>query len=149
MKVIFLDVDGPLIPGRQYDGTEYATWFEDVHCHKYHTECIDVIRQICKETGAVVVHNSAHNGSGPEHMLWQARHNKMHDLLHRRDWITGFPNLFERRIDAIKNWLERHPEVTHWCAIDDEHIPHENAILVNFYEGTGEEEYKKALELLT
>jgi hypothetical protein len=34
-------------------------------------------------------------------------------------WLPGAPTYHEQRAGEIRTWLDQHPEITHWCAVDD------------------------------
>jgi hypothetical protein len=35
------------------------------------------------------------------------------------DWLPGAATYHEQRAGEIRTWLDQHPEITHWCAVDD------------------------------
>jgi hypothetical protein len=35
------------------------------------------------------------------------------------DWFPGAPTYHEQRAGEINSWLDQHPEITHWVAVDD------------------------------
>ena len=35
------------------------------------------------------------------------------------DWLPGAPTYHQQRAGEINAWLDQHPEITHWCAVDD------------------------------
>jgi hypothetical protein len=35
------------------------------------------------------------------------------------DWLPGATTYHEQRAGEITAWLDQHPEITHWCAVDD------------------------------
>ena len=34
-------------------------------------------------------------------------------------WLPGAPTYHEQRATEISTWLDQHPEITHWAAVDD------------------------------
>lgn len=134
-KVIFQDVDGPLIPGRLY----YAQ-----HAHMnadfiwlYDPVAVGMLREICTRRGVKIVYSTAHNEEDPNMMRYKARVNGMEDLLHE-DCQTKFRSEMFSKQDAIVEWLRRHPEVDSWLCIDDEDVfrgPHPQHVKVEFSVG--------------
>jgi hypothetical protein len=120
MKIIFQDVDGPLIPGRLYYSRD-AHYNDEKGFFVYDPVAVGMIRELCKRFDAKVVYNTAHNETDPGLMFWKARMNDMDDLLHD-DCRTGFRVECYSKKDAIVTWLRNHPEVTEWIVIDDETI---------------------------
>jgi hypothetical protein len=153
MKIIFLDVDGPLIPGRMYYESGSTFICDPLNdqkvSHRYDPIAVGMIKALCDATGAKVVFNSAHNGGGPASMKWQAKCNDLHEYLHETEWTTQFPNGYGERINGIRGWLENHPEVTTWIDIDDELVPTNRLVHVHFDIGMTIDNYRKALWLLT
>jgi hypothetical protein len=114
-KVIFLDIDGPMIP---------ATMFLiDRMCSLnriFPATTVAVINSLCERTGAKVVFNTTHNQPFPDTPdIGDAlvSHGLSAGHLHPTDANTLYPNI--PRDVAIKEWLARHDEVDDWCAIDD------------------------------
>ena len=35
------------------------------------------------------------------------------------NWLPGAATYHEQRAGEINTWLDQHPEITHWCAVDD------------------------------
>jgi hypothetical protein len=35
------------------------------------------------------------------------------------EWLPGAPTYHEQRAGEIRTWLDQHPKITHWCAVDD------------------------------
>ncbi len=130
MKILFLDVDGPLIPARMYyDGIPRrpfdGTWL-------YDPVAIGMVNALCNKYGAKIVYNSSHNDDGPAHMRAQATANDLDHHLHPTDWITKFPGDTDNRAQGITEWLLRHPEVTNWVDVDDFAVQVTNFALVDF-----------------
>lgn len=114
MKIIFLDIDGVLnvrYPGRD----EYGRLF--------HPHLVENLRNIVEKTEAKIVISSTWRMSGLSIMkeMWEKR-----DL--PGEVIDIIPNFMRERGtilcrgDEIKDWLDRHPEVTNYVYIDDDHV---------------------------
>lgn len=126
-KVIFLDIDGPMIP---------ATMFLLNRMCSHERQCsplaIAVMNRLCQNTGAKIVFNTTHNKNWDgvdsiETALVAQGLNSDH--IHPTDPKTTYP--FNRRDVAVTTWLAKHPEVTDWVALDDaKFTDKENLILV-------------------
>lgn len=138
-KIIFLDIDGPMKPARCY--------FDDdkrkAHNGGWDQLSVAIVNKICKQTGAKIVFNTA----------WNYK-----DILTigKEQGLTGeligktlYPKV-ECRLEAINNWLNMHPaeQIDMWIALDDCHIDHDNAILVDSHVGISLNNYRKATKLL-
>lgn len=132
MKILFLDVDGPLIPNRLYYGGipqfENGIW-------RYDPVAVEIVKYLCQRYGVKIVYNSSHNNGGLEHMINQANANGFDAVHFHADMITDFPLRLNTRLGAIAKWLTYHPEVTKWAVFDDAIIDHVNAIQINFETG--------------
>lgn len=114
-KIIFLDIDGPMIPATMFLVDRMASYNRTFPC-----TTIAVMNRLCEDTGAKIVFNTTHNRpfdgvADIEVAIVSAGLNAAH--LHPSDLKTAYPDL--RRASAVKAWLMRHPEVTDWIALDD------------------------------
>ena len=131
-RVVFLDIDGPMIPTSLY--------FIDGMCSLdrsvMSTIAIGWLRKLVKISGAKIVCNSAHNymdtGAHKEHLTTRdlkqdlIRHGLKEEYFHEI-WRTRFPNPTvlkmsdwrNRRLIAIEEWMRDHVEVD-WVGYDDE-----------------------------
>jgi hypothetical protein len=132
MKIIFQDIDGPLIPMRMYyrgsrphNGSSFI----------YDPVAVDMLRSICERTGAKVVFNTMHNENPADVMMYQAQVNNMPDIMYKEDPITSFDDLLRGRLYAIEQWLTRHPDVDDWIVIDDADINTDKLVQVDFHVG--------------
>lgn len=153
-KVIFLDIDGPIIP-------------IDVPMHDsvYRTTCnkdaIEYLNLLCDETGAKVVTNSMHNyedwiGTDLKDDLvnWGLDENFIHD-----SWRTIFPMIDYSKVNskvrgigrlvAIDHWINYHGD-TSWVCFDDRKFS-EMANLIHIEDGRGikEHHFDSALDILS
>ena len=73
------------------------------------------------------------------------------DVPYHKDWKT-FPKLSGSRGLEIKDWLDDHPKVKLWCAIDDDNSfsieMRSNLVLVDAENGISFKDYLKARSLL-
>lgn len=114
-KVIFLDIDGPMIPASYFLVDNMASWNR-----RFPSTTVAVINRLCERTGAKVVFNTTHNlpFEGVDDIdVALEKQGLDRDYIHATDLQTKYPGL-ERDL-AVKEWLDRHPEVTRWVALDD------------------------------
>lgn len=122
MKIIFQDVDGPLIPGRMYYAKN-GHYSQEHGAFIYDPVAVGMLRELCKRCDAKIVYSTAHNETDLDCMRRKARINGMEDLLHE-DCRTEFRVSLYNKKDAIVEWLRRHPEIggKDWIVFDDETI---------------------------
>lgn len=127
MKVLFLDHYGVLSLSKQpvtrtessmISGSEYddAKLFDD-----FDKDAIDILNDIIDVTGAEIVISSdwkRHKTlSGMCEFYQQQGIKKM--PIDYTAWLPGPDTYHEQRATEINTWLEQHPEITQWAAIDD------------------------------
>jgi len=160
-KIIFLDIDGPMIPGTHYLVNKMAS-FEQDFCPR----CVMVLRKILEKSNAKVVFNSTHNlhlypdkKIGMPGLLTAFEQYDLTKYLHP-SIKTVYPaqtrsDLVPRdctpspRLIAIYEWLHNHYDMSEpnrvlWIAFDDEKIDHKRAITVDFDAGLTMKEYDHA-----
>lgn len=131
-KVIFLDVDGPMIPVRAYflpNQTKPASVFDPC--------AASMLNKLIIESGAKIVISSTWGMFGKQRCVELLRDNGIDPSHLHKDWITP-RKMSSARFHEIKWWLADHPEVTHYVAIDDENLNMEfvpNAVLCDGQEG--------------
>lgn len=145
MKVIFLDNDGVICLasnwGSRFKKTKaYSNIvFElvsnipvEIRFDNFDKKAIKVLNEILTETGAEIVVSSdwRHHATLEELGDYYTQQGiikkplgttpKMRDV-DPKFWkqISYKSELEDERIIEIKQWLENHPEVTHWVAVDD------------------------------
>ena len=132
MKIIFLDIDGVICLSREWGsrGRKIKRWELEggegeppvtIRLDDFNKIAVDVLNDIILTSGADLVISSD----------WRlyATLDEMKDLFHQFGVIKGpidfTPELQTTtkhaniRVDEIKSWLESHPEVEKWVAIDD------------------------------
>lgn len=132
MKIIFLDIDGVICLSREWGSRKNKTkrWELEggegeppvtIRLDDFNKIAVDVLNDIILTSGADLVISSD----------WRlyATLDEMKDLFHQFGVIKGpidfTPELQTTtkhaniRVDEIKSWLESHPEVEKWVAIDD------------------------------
>lgn len=155
MKIICLDLDGPLIPDR-------CKYFDD---EKYqHDFYLDVNHWVTFDPFAVRFLNRLVDMNDDLHFVLHSTWRKHYDKkfldthfsiqgLHVRwhqDWFTD-PQL--SRWDSIDLWLKKHPSVTNemYAILDDEKPPlnfKTRTVRVNEYDGLSEKNCARLISLL-
>lgn len=165
MKIIFLDNDSVICLSNNW-GSRITKWkkfhkknpntkFEDrpLDCRldNFDTKAIKVLNSILEETGAEIVVSSdwryhANIEELGDYYISQGIIKRPIDVtgmfkdLYPKEWqrLRNYAELEYERSMEIKHWLNEHPEVTHWVAVDDINMGEEltNFILTpNDYQG--------------
>lgn len=137
MRIIFLDIDGPMIPVRAFVSNRHASIEQDLD-----PGSVKALRAIVTATEAKIVFNTTHNRMLPSLLDRFAAVGFLRTFDIHDDCHTLYPDL--DRLTAIREWLHRHPEVEHWVAFDDAKIEDERAFLTSFEHGIGFGEYEHA-----
>lgn len=167
-RIIFLDIDGPMIPAVHFLTNCNASFDQD-----FDPRCVMVMKKIIGKVPDVkIVFNSTHNlhlyktdyMPGLLNMwnrsFWNAADgNHLHD-----DNVTSYPNpsrydlipdgrTNSRRLCAIYDWLHGHydidmPDSVSWIAFDDVVIDDDRAFLIDFDDGIGMKAYDHAAQYL-
>ncbi|PHS02822.1 MAG: hypothetical protein COA78_20490 [Blastopirellula sp.] len=154
-KIIFLDIDGPMIPTTSILLDRNASWSQTLD-----GRCVRVLHLILKKSGAKVVFNSTHNRmlyDEPEGLLKIMEEDGVsspglvkrfidagfEDYLHS-EVCTIYPDL--DRLAAINLWLSENgsTEDTLWVAFDDVFLNDDRAYLTSYSLGIGSGEYNHA-----
>lgn len=149
-KIIFLDIDGPMIPGRAYmlpKQTKIVTVFDPV--------AVSMLNTLCKERGwKIVVHSSwVRIMGGQETVDHCVTQGLLAEHFHEDAYCDENENW---RYTRVAKWLKNHPEVEKYVILDDEpykadvfsNYPHpeelkNHLILVDFEDGLLTKEFKK------
>lgn len=143
LRVIFLDIDGVMIPKRAFIRDRNAAWTQRID-----PACAQVLRYIVEDTAAVIVFNTTHSnvthpfrdslGNHPG-LLWRFRAFgfRLGREIHRHA-VTDYPEI--GRLEAIRKWVSEH-EVESWIAFDDAVMEDERAFQVHNAHGIGYHEY--------
>ena len=140
-RVIFLDVDGPMIPVRAFylpNQTPIYSIFDPC--------AVAMLNRLIALSDAKLVITSTWSSKGLEFVKAMLDKNGVEGDIHH-DWTTP-KKLTSSRTNEISWWLSNHSEVTEWVALDDERL--DAAILPKFvqcdtYEGFS---YRNMLEAL-
>jgi hypothetical protein len=111
-KVLFLDIDGVLNSGRTAAATGgYPYCFDEANKARFDWIAVGLIRKLCEKEDASIVLSSS----------WRRGKNAVHECANGLD----LP-IFDKTLDLpgvrgeeIQDWLNRHPEVTHYAIVDD------------------------------
>ena len=143
MKILFLDIDVVMKPGRSY--------FKDFNKKRngdFDPLAVECVNRICERSGAQIVFNSVWNRGTDGSILDITRWEGIGSSYIHRDYVTKYPQYTGDRLGAINNWLSSHQGWTHWVALDDAPIDHENAIRVDPMNGISVENYREVMTLL-
>jgi hypothetical protein len=142
-RILFLDVDGPLIPSGMYVINRRASW--ERMCSPI---CVAIVNELCRKADAKIVFNSTHNRDGSRALADLAREGLDVDFFHE-DAMTGyFQDLsVGTRMGAIEDWMEKNGEAD-WIAFDDSNFTdNERLILIPFEVGITPHHYHLASEI--
>ena len=146
MKVLFLDNDGVICldnnwgsrhkKQKKWSGMKLSMRGREIPVEyrfdNFDKKAIQTLNEILEETGAEYVVSSDWRFHGTleelgEYYLSQGVIKKPYDVtgmfkdLFPREWVSlrFRADLELERFMEIQNWLENHPDVTHWVAVDD------------------------------
>lgn len=131
-KVCFVDVDGPLIPTRAYflpNQTTVVSIFDPC--------AVSLLLKIVEQSSAQLVVSSTWRSKGYDRCMELFEKNGISRNLFHTDWSTP-RKMTSSRTQEICWWLAAHPEITHYVAIDDEHLDYDllpNTVQCDEYEG--------------
>lgn len=115
-RILFLDIDGVMIPATQLLVNPNSCWDRI-----FPATTIAVLNEICAITKAKVVFNTTHNQKAkdvPDIEIALVNHGFKAEYIHPTDYKTLYPTY--ERADAIQEWLSRHLEVEDkWVVLDD------------------------------
>ncbi len=140
-KILFLDVDGPLIPSGMYLVHKNASYER-----KCSPICVAIVNELCRKADAKIVLNSTHSREANIAIedLKREGLERFHDIA-----TTNYPNKMSGgdRMAAIEDWQERCGGVD-WIAFDDSNFTeNERLVLIDFDVGITLKHYNKAAEM--
>lgn len=150
MKVLFLDIDGVLLPGRAYllpnQTKPVVTVFDPC--------AVSLLNRACqKQKRKIVVHSSWVKFYDKEELKDHLEKQGVDVSLLHEDYYTR-PEL-GWRYARVDDWLLRHPEVTDFFILDDEpeirrgggkYVQSGNLILTDFDEGITTKIFRRILD---
>ena len=139
MRIIFLDVDDPLIPTHLY--------FEDVlvshNLSMASTVAIALMNRLCKISQAKIVMNITHNNNNK--LIDKLTHLGIKAINFHEDCRTDYPN--HTRKDAVDGWLYKHKNVEKFIIFDDVYFYDRiSQIVIDFDSGIMYKDYIAALK---
>lgn len=145
-NVIFLDIDGPMIPGRMYY-TPDAQWDDVEKEFVYDPIAVKMVNQLCHELNAVVVMNSAHNDQSSERKM------KFNGLKFFPTWgplCTQFRTMGNHnKKTCVEHYVYEHQgNIERFVILDDENMDHPNQVLIDFNVGISIGNYFDAYSVL-
>lgn len=145
MKVIFIDIDGPMIPLRAYSLPENHMTI----VARFDPVAVAMVNRLVTEADAKIVISSTWRQQGWDKIALLLRLNGI-PLHHcHADWRTPYNgDAGQRRADEILEWLGDHPEITHWVAFDDEPVPEPGGVQCTMDDGLQWAHFDKARGLL-
>ena len=147
-KIIFLDIDGPMIPYTSFLFNTHASFDQELD-----DRCVKVLRKIIDASGAKIVFNTTHNT-----MLYPSETDTVPGLINQFTKVgfaadihptvcTIYPDV--DRKTAILRWLnENGSEGRKWVVLDDVEIRDVRAYLTDADLGIGIGEYNHCAEWL-
>jgi HAD domain in Swiss Army Knife RNA repair proteins len=153
-RIIFLDIDGPII--------NKPCYYIDPRCSLdrsvMNTQAIGYVNRLAEIVEAKIVTNSTHNSYLIEDLLTGDKRDLRKDLikwgmkedLFHTAWCTSFPDNAtsnfdsHTRLDAIEDWQEDNGECDWICFDDDKFTFRKNLIVVDFEIGIDNSSYRKA-----
>jgi len=158
-KIIFLDIDGPVISSGCY--------FHDMYCsHErtvFNTSATGIVRKLCQMFEAKIVTNSSHNYHNVRSRTLKDDliniANIPEDYFHN-DWRTKYPSneddhpdfkddnfmTTHPRMRAIDKWQMKNGSVD-WIAFDDANFTNNKRLfLVDFDEGITYKQFRSVME---
>jgi hypothetical protein len=155
-RIVFLDIDGPVIPGHLYTSAAKAGLAANREI--FDSNAVERLNRLCSSTGAKVVTNSMQN------YIDYADGDLKDDLVQaglkveyfHSVWRTAFPRV-DYSVDpnprrgwgrwlGIRKWMDENGEAD-WICFDDRHWSDDSRlILVDFHDGITEDNYQYALD---
>ena len=165
-RIIFLDIDGPVIGTPQCILNPSASFDRS----PMNTCALGWLKHLCDRTGALIVTNSSHNYYNTVQTIDETtkiertlkddliRHGLRHDMFHT-EWRTKFyapffcdseeMDLTRDRGYGIEEFKSRHPEIEKYVIFDDMNFTTDpNLIQVQFDSGITFQDTQKALFIL-
>jgi hypothetical protein len=153
-RIIFLDIDGPIINTPCYYLDSEASMQRTV----MNTQALGYVVRLAKIGNAKIVTNSSHNYADvgcrtlkDDLIKWGIKEEYFH-----KNWRTEYPNpktgkfsasSANRRMIAIENWQDDNGEAD-WVAFDDENFTdNKRLILIDFDRGIDYSAYRKAAKV--
>lgn len=141
MRIVFIDVDGPLIPGRAY-----ILKSENAH-RSLEPIGAEFLKSICSRCEAKLVACSTW-ASNKERFFKLFNDGDISESWFHKDWKVEYPHCDLTRQEAVKKWLDEHPGVEEYIIIDDAKHDDPNWIQVHPEIGITIDNYREATKRL-
>jgi hypothetical protein len=141
-KLIFLDIDGPMIPSGMSLIHPHASWKRMLS-----PICVAVLKEMLKKSDAYLVTNSTHNVdlNGEPSIRDVLISYGIPDEAFHRNWKTDYPDV--SRDVAVKKWLAENGEYD-WIALDDARFMEDTRVVyVDFDTGLTPAHYNEVAEM--
>lgn len=129
MKVLFLDIDGPLIPLKIHiqKGNIFTYDRHEDGSYVYDPFFIKELNEHCPPQNIKIVFNTAHNDNeGVADVKYCAIKNGLNPSIIHEKYKTKFPSLIDNRVGAIYDWLHENVpkgQSCKWIVVDDFNLP--------------------------
>ena len=111
MNILFLDIDGVMIPTRNYFTSKYRNQFDPL--------AVEAVKAICGRCNAQVVTNTSWNNSLHLNELWGLL--IKNEIPIASQWHTEYARGSIDRLDAIEEWIRDYGEEGMlWACLDDD-----------------------------
>ena len=147
MKIIFLDIDGPMVPIRAW-----VLGYKGRH-ELFDPIAVATLLKILKHDVKLVI-SSSWRSLGYDEVVTALENSGISRKHLHEDWQTKeFPvspedHMFKLRAEEIKEWLSRHPEIEDYVAIDDYPLEMDKLIHVSSNDGISYENQIKLFHAL-
>lgn len=155
-KIIFLDIDGPVIDLLTYKTNVPASIFRT----GFNLESIRLLDQLCNVTGAKIVTNSMHNYYEVDNcsLKYDLISNGIDSEHFHKEWRTIYPKIDYKarpssvrgigRLYAIEDWIEKNGPCE-WICFDDRKFTDDPRLIhITRWHGIDQKYYNEALEKL-
>lgn len=147
-KILFLDIDGPMIPTRAFYLENQGKLMGFGVADTFDPIAVGMLNDVFKETRCQLVISSTWRIKGLEICKELLTKNKVvYNTIHP-DWETP-RKMSSNRGEEIKMWLNKHKEVIKYAILDDEKVDLPNLVRVSNEDGMQLRHHLKLIELLT
>ncbi len=131
MKVLFLDIDGPMIPLRAVITPGRA----GPERQRFDPFAVGMVLRLLNLAPARLVISSTWQEVGRSGMEGLLLWNGIDPAFLHEEWCTQIHGALESRTEEIQAWLARHPECTAYASLDDDPLDLPGAVTVTFENG--------------
>ncbi len=145
-KVIFLDIDGPLLPARAWVLPQNR---DHVRSQLFDSIAVAFVNRLVDRSGGAIVISSTWRARGLAYITGCFESNGIPARHIHADWATPSPSAInDSRLMQIHAWLDKHTEITHYVCIDDIDLGIPECVLVTFQDGMLLDHYREATRIL-